>query len=351
MRAADLSQFSYSRRQVRVVFGHGSRRQIADEAARVSVARALIITTRGRTAIATEIATALGDRAAGVFAGAVPHVPAPLVAEALDEAAGVGADGVVAIGGGSAIGLGKAIARGIQRPLIAIPTTYSGSEMTDIWGITDEHGKRTARDPHAAPAIVIYDPSVTLSLSPAVSATSGMNAIAHAVEALYARDAQPLSSLAAAEAIRTLALSLPVVVRSPRDLDARTDALRGAHLAGIALDATSMGLHHKLAHVLGGSFGLPHAETHAVLLPHVVRYNQDAAPDAMREIAAALGVASAADGLRDLDLALGVTYGLRDLGLNAADVDRAAGLATSATYPNPRVVTTAGVSEILRNAF
>ena len=351
MRAADLSRFSYHRRAVRVVFGAGSLATLRDELARAGIQRPLVLATPGRSRMGADLAASLGDAVAGVFLRAAPHVPAPLVVEARDEAVRLNADGLVTIGGGSSIGLGKAVAREIPLPLVAIPTTYSGSEMTEIWGVTDAQGKRTARDPRAAPKIVIYDPALTQSLSPAVSATSGMNAMAHAVEALYAPELQPLTALAAEEAIRELGRSLPVVIRRPDDLTVRTDTLRAAHLSGIALDSASMGLHHKLAHVLGGSFGLPHAETHSVLLPHVVAYNEPAAPEAMRVIANALGAASASGGLRALNEALGVTYGLRDLGLHAGDIDRAAEIATSASYPNPRTPTPAEVREILQQAY
>jgi maleylacetate reductase len=222
--------------------------------------------------------------------------------------------------------------------------------MTEIWGYTDEHGKKTLREAKVAPVLVIYDPALTLGLSPATSAASGMNAAAHAVEALYAADASPISTLVSEEALRGLGRSLPAVIAHPGDLPARADALRAAHLAGVALDATSMGLHHKLAHVLGGTFGLSHAETHATLLPHVVAFNEPAAPAAMRRIAAALGAPTAAEGIAALGRAVGITYGLGDLGLRREDIDRAAQLAAATTYPNPRPVTAEAVVGILRSA-
>jgi maleylacetate reductase len=343
--------FSYTRRAVRVVFGGGAVGAVGAELARAGLRRPFFLSTPGRRAVVDRLVASLAGGAAGLYARAVLHVPAPVVSEALAEVERAGAGSLVAIGGGSAIGLAKAIAHETGLAIVAVPTTYSGSEMTEIWGITDERGKRTARDPRVAPAVVLYDPELTTALSPAASATSGLNAAAHAVEALYAPDANPIASLAAAEALRGLARSLPTVVRQPEDLDARTSALQAAHLAGVALDLASMGLHHKLAHVLGGSFLLPHAETHAVLLPHVVAFNEPAAPGAMRVVAGAFGSATAADGVRDFARALGVVYGLRDLGLAAADLDRAAELATAAPYPNPRPVTPDAVRQVLDAAF
>lgn len=345
------SRFVYQRRAVRVVFRPGALGDVAAELDRAGLANAFVLATPGRQRDVEKLVATLGSRLAGVFDRAALHVPSALVTEALEAAKRAGGGVSVALGGGSAVGLGKAMAHHIGLPLVAIPTTYSGSEMTEIWGFTDAQGKRTMRDPQVAPRIVIYDPELTTSLSAATSAASGMNAAAHAVEALYAPDRHPPASLAAVEALCGLARSLPMVIARPDDLDARGDALRAAHLAGVALDGTSMGLHHKLCHVLGGSFGLPHAETHAVLLPHVTAYNAPGAPDAMAEIAAALGTPAAAEGLAALNRRLGITYSLRDLGLERADLDRAAAIAVTSTYPNPRPVTAEAVRAILDAAF
>ena len=349
--SGSLPQFAYQRRPVRVVFRVGALESVRAEIDRAGFERSLLVATPGRSTVVQRLADALGSGIAGVFNRAALHVPLSLVADALAEVERTGARSVVTIGGGSAIGLGKAIAHHAGLPVAAIPTTYSGSEMTEIWGYTDEHGKKTLREAAVAPAIVIYDPALTLDLSPATSGASGMNAAAHAVEALYAADANPVSTLVSEEALRGLGRSLPAVVARPGDLAARTDALRAAHLAGVALDATSMGLHHKLAHVLGGTFGLSHAETHATLLPHVVAFNEPAAPDAMQRIAAALGASTATEGIRALGRAAGITYGLGDLGLKRDDLDRAAAIAAATTYPNPRAVTREAVLEILERAY
>jgi len=255
------------------------------------------------------------------------------------------------VGGGSTTGLGKAIALTSSLPILAVPTTYAGSEMTPIYGLTEGGMKKTGRDARVLPRTVIYDPSLTVSLPAALSAASGMNAIAHCVEALYAQDANPVISLMAEEGIRALAASLPVVVREPQNLDARSDALYGAWLAGIALGAAGMALHHKLCHTLGGTWNLPHAETHAIVLPHAARYNRDAAPEAMARIARALGAADAPGGLYDLEKRLGLRMRLADLGMPEADLARAAKIATEAPYPNPAAIEYADVLELLQNAF
>ena len=234
---------------------------------------------------------------------------------------------------------------------MAVPTTYSGSEMTPIQGITADGVKRTRRDRRMLPKVVIYDPKLTLGLPARVAGPSGMNAIAHCVEALYAEGANPITSLMAEDGIRALAASLPVVVRTPADLDARALALYGAWLAGAALGAVGMALHHKLAHVLGGSFNLPHAETHTLILPQAAAYNRQAAPEAMARVARALGAEDAPGALFDLARALGAEMRLAAFGLSEADLDRAADLAAQDPYYNPRPVTREGVRALLQDAY
>jgi alcohol dehydrogenase class IV len=231
-----------------------------------------------------------------------------------------------------------------------VPTTYSGSEMTTIWGISEGGAKKTGRDPKVLPKTVIYDPELTLGLPAGISAASGMNAMAHCVEALYAHDGNPIISLMAEEGIRALSKALPVIVKAPRDLDARSYALYGAWLAGNSIGSTSVALHHKLCHVLGG-FGLPHAETHSIVLPHAVRYNHDAAPEAMKRISRALGAANAAEELWELEKQLGLPMRLADLGMKEADIERAARIAVEAPYPNPRKVEYQPVLSLLRAAY
>jgi alcohol dehydrogenase class IV len=261
------------------------------------------------------------------------------------------ADCCIAWGGGSTIGLGKAIALTSGLPVIAVPTTYSGSEMTAVVGMTEGGAKKTQRDPRMLPKTVIYDPELTLGLPAATSAASGMNAIAHCVEALYAHDANPVGMLFAEEGIRALASALPRVVAAPADLEARSDALYGAWLAGSSFATTSLGLHHKLCHVLGGTFNLPHAETHSIVLPHAVRYNRDAAPDAMRRIARALEAQDACTALYDLEVKLGLKMKLAEIGMPADGLERAAKMATESPYPNPRPPDYQGVLAVLQDAY
>jgi maleylacetate reductase len=331
----------------RVVFGAGAFDRLAFELDTIGARRALAVTTAGRAGTLDRFREQLGPSLAGVCDLAISHVPVERVRATVEIVDRLAPDVLVAIGGGSAIGLAKAVALERPLPIVAVPTTYAGSEMTNIWGITDGKVKRTGRDWRVAPRLVVYDPALTLSLRPDVAAASGMNAMAHAVEAMYAADAGPLATAAAEDAIRALARALPAIVSRPDDIEARMMAMRGAHAAGVALQHASMGLHHKICHVLGGSFGLPHAATHAAVLPRVVAFNAPAAPDAMARIASALGADEAAAGLRALNQTLGLTMSLSSLGLRAQDIPRAAELVTSSPYANPRPVTVEAVKEML----
>lgn len=346
-----MLQFTHESFPARVVFGAGSVAQLADEAARLGLGRALVLATPGQRRLAELAAAALGVRAAGLHAGAVMHVPVETVAAARAAAAACAADGYVAIGGGSTIGLAKGLALETGLPVIAVPTTYAGSEMTPIYGLTEGGVKRTGRDERARPRVVIYDPELTLGLPAAVSGPSGINALAHCVEALYAHDASPITQLIAEEGIRALVAGLPAVVREPAGLAGRVQALYGAYLAGAALASATLGLHHKLCHTVGGSFNLPHAEVHAVILPHAAAYNAPAAPAALARAARAMGVASASAAIFDLAAALGAPTSLAAIGMRAADLDRAADLATRSPYPNPAPVTRAGIRHLLDDAF
>jgi maleylacetate reductase len=224
--------------------------------------------------------------------------------------------------------------------------------MTPIWGLTEGGMKRTGRDMKVLPRLVIYDPELTLTLPAAIAGPSGMNAVAHCVEALYSETANPIVSLMAEEGIRALAASLPKVVSRPNDLEARTTALYGAWLAGAALGSVGMALHHKLCHTLGGSFNLPHAETHTVVLPYATAYNRTAAPEAMQRTARALADgADPAMALHELAKRLGAPTALKDIGMKAADLDRAAELATQNPYYNPRPVTREGIRALLDDAY
>jgi alcohol dehydrogenase class IV len=259
----------------------------------------------------------------------------------------------VAIGGGSTVGLGKAIALESGLPILAIPTTYAGSEMTPIYGLTENGLKRTGKDPRVLPRTVIYDPALTLGLPVGLSVVSGINAIAHAAEGLYAVDGNPVCDLMAAEGIAALGRALPGIHADPGDLQARRDALYGAWLCGTVLGSVGMALHHKLCHTLGGSFNLPHAETHTVVLPHALAYNAEAAPQAMAAISRALGDASgyAPAAVQRLARALGAPTSLKAIGMPADGLDRAADLAAKTPYPNPRPLDRAALRALLQRAY
>ena len=343
--------FSYDILPARVVFGAGCLNKLPEEMERLGAHRALVLCTHEQHREGHRILERLGPRAAGLFDKARMHVPIEVAGQAREEARKLGADCCVAVGGGSTTGLAKAIALVSTLPILAIPTTYAGSEMTPIWGITEGGVKKTGRDPRVLPKMVIYDPTLTITMPPGLSATSGINSIAHCVEALYSQDANPIVSIIAEEGIRALATGLPVVVKEPADLEARSNALYGAWLGGMALGAVGMALHHKLCHTLGGSFQLPHAETHSVVLPHATAYTAPSAPEAMARIARALGAKSAAQGLYDLARSLGAPMSLAALGLKSADLDRAADLAVENPYYNPRPITREGIRALLQDAF
>lgn len=343
-----MRQFVYHGLPSRVVFGPGSAGRLPEEVDRLGAGRVLLLSTPGRAAMARGLAATLP--VVGSFDKVVMHTPVETANQARELAKELKADCCVAVGGGSTIGFGKAIALTSGLPVVAVPTTYSGSEMTTIWGTSEGGAKKTGRDPKVLPKTVIYDPELTLDLPAAVSAASGMNALAHCVEALYAHDGNPIVSLMAEEGIRALSSALPSIVRDPKDLEARSDALYGAWLAGATISTTGSALHHKLCHVLGG-LGLPHAETHAIVLPHAVRYNYAAAREAMTRIERAIGVEDAAGGIYDLERRLRLPAKLSDIGMKQTDLERAARIATEAPYPNPRKVEYAPVLELLRNAF
>jgi len=345
-----VKPFLYNGLPSRVIFGAGSIAQLPAELDRLGAKRALLLSTPEQKNSIDEVSRALGSRCAGTYDKAAMHVPVEVAEDARRVARELGADCCVTVGGGSTTGLGKAIALTSTLPILAVPTTYAGSEMTPIYGLTEGGLKKTGRDARVLPKTVIYDPRLTLSLPAALSAASGMNAIAHCVEALYAHDGNPIISLMAEEGIRALASSLPTVIADVKNLEARSDALYGAWLAGVALGAAGMALHHKLCHVLGG-FGLPHAETHSIVLPHAMRYNREAAPAAMRSVARALGEQDAPGAVWDLESRLGIAMRLKDVGMKEADIERAARIATEAPYPNPRKVEYGPVLELLGAAY
>jgi maleylacetate reductase len=345
--------FIYTAQPTRVLFGVGTLSQVGAELERLGAKRALVLCTPDQAGQAIALSASLGALSAGVHDGAVMHVPVESARAAVAHAQAVGADCMIALGGGSTTGLGKAVALTSGMPILAIPTTYAGSEMTSIYGLTEAGLKKTGRDPRVLPRTVIYDPSLTTGLPVEISVTSGLNAIAHAAEGLYAQDANPVMSLMAEEGIRAIASGIPRVFAKPADLDARADCLYGAWLCGTVLGNVGMALHHKLCHTLGGSFNLPHAQTHTIVLPHAMAYNAGAAPEAMARIQRALGNArdSAPAALFDLAARHGAPTALRDIGMRREDLDRAADIALANPYWNPRPIERTPIRALLEAAF
>jgi maleylacetate reductase len=332
--------FAYDALPGRVVFGVGAVEQLGEEVDRLGGRRVLAIA--GKRAI-DGLLERLGPRVAASFTDVQQHVPVEGAARAVAAAAEADADCLVAMGGGSATGMAKAVALERQTPIVAVPTTYAGSEVTPIYGLTGPEGKRTGRDLRVLPKVVVYDPALTTGLPPEVTGPSGMNALAHCVEATYAPGANPVTSLLAEEGARVLARGLPVAVADPADLAARTDALLGAWLAGAAMAAAGVGIHHQLCHLLGGAYRLPHAELHAVVLPHAVAFVAPAARPQLARLAGALGVEEVPGGLWDLGRRLGTPASLAELGLAETELDRAAAQAVARVVQAPR---RAGVSEL-----
>jgi maleylacetate reductase len=341
--------FTCTMHSPRVVFAAGSLARLGEEIDRLG-RRALVLATPSKAHLAGRIRTYAGTRLAGTYYRAAAHVPRSVADAAIAHARTLGIDCCVALGGGSTIGLAKAVALELPVPIIAVPTTFSGSEMTPIWDISDRGAKTTGRDQRVLPSTVLYDPELALSLPPRLVAASGLNAIAHCVEALYAIDLNPVTSLIAEEGIRTLADALPAILSAPKDPDARARALYGAWLAGSCLGTVSMGLHHQLCHTLGGDFGLPHAETHAVLIPHVMAFNAAAAPEAAARIARALGARDAAEGLWQLGRRLGAPAELGRLGLRESDIEKAAAIAAARFFANPRLAGRDSIAALLAQA-
>ena len=349
--AKTVEPFVYEGRPQRIIFGPGRLAEAPDVVKALGGSRALVLSTPEQKNTAERVAGALGSLAAGIFPGAVMHTPVEVTEKAIGVYESLNADCVVSVGGGSTTGLGKAIALRNGAPQLVIPTTYAGSEVTNLLGETAGGEKKTQRSPKILPEAVIYDVELTLSLPPKLSATSGMNAMAHAVEALYAKDKNPITSMMAEEGLFAFASSLPGIVQNPTDRDARINAQYGAWLCGMCLANTTIAIHHKLCHVLGGTFDLPHAETHAIVLPHAVAYNAPATPEAMQKIANALGASNAATGLYDLAKSLRIPLALKDIGMPADGIERVVELALKDPYWNPRPLEKEGIRALIKRAY
>jgi maleylacetate reductase len=338
----------------RVVFGVGALSRVPEEVAGLG-ASALLIVDEASVAAGDEVAASLGDRLADRIDGAVMHVPVPVADAATERARAAGVDLVVSIGGGSATGLAKAIALATGLPILAVPTTYAGSEMTPVWGLTGTNAdgastKRTGRDPRVRPRVVVYDPALTVSMPTGLSAASGMNALAHLMAGLFASGTAPIVAAIAEEGVRTLADALPRVVAAPSDLAARSDALYGAWLAGWTFGTGVSGLHHRVCHVLGGSYDLPHAQTHAAMLPYTTAFLAPGSPAGAARAARALGADDPAAALHELARTLGAPTSLTEIGFDPAHIDDVAAAVVAVNPDSPRPVDHDGVRDLLHAA-
>ncbi|GAA3655307.1 maleylacetate reductase [Nocardioides ginsengisoli] len=335
----------------RVVLGAGARHAVPEELERLGGARTLVVATGSARAAGDELVAALGERAVGRFDGAVVHTPVAVTATALELARAGAADSVVTIGGGSAVGLGKALVARTGLLHLTVPTTYAGSEVTPVLGETEGGVKQTRRDPGLLPRTVVYDVELTLGMPVGLTLTSAVNALAHAVEALWAQTSTAVSDALATESARLILGGLPAVLAAPRDVDARATLQQGAWLAGTCLAGVPMGLHHQLAHALGGTFDLPHAELHTLLLAHVTRYNLPFAPAAAERLAAITGSDDPAAVIGALAASYDGPRRLRDLGVPADGLASVAERVAATPYPNPAPVTVDAVLEVVRAAW
>ena len=344
-----MQSFVYQPASQRVVFGAGGFDELAGEAERLGLGKLLVVSSPGRKELASRAAVLLGARCAAISDAATTNVPEFAFDAAKTAAGEINADGMVVLGGGSAIGLGKALAADTGLPFIAVPSTYSGSEMAPNWNVETANGIRRGGGEGVLPVTVIYDPELTLDLPPKISAASGMNAMAHAVESLYGANANPVTVRMAEEGVRILADNLPIVVEQPNDIEARTDALYGAWLAAAFRGGTA--IEHRIAQTIRHAYELSHADTHAVVLPYAVAFNRDAAQDAMERIQRALAAGEAASGLYDLNVALGLPTGLKDLGLAESVLDAAADAIADEKLYNPRPASRDDIRSLLGEMY
>ncbi|MEN9506997.1 MAG: hypothetical protein RI958_2923 [Actinomycetota bacterium] len=346
-----MRSFTHVQLPARVVFGNGARRQVAAEVDALHGDRVMLIAHGG----VDDIIDALGDRLVLQWNDIVQHVPVDLAERARDAATAAGIDVIVTVGGGSATGLAKAIALTMRRPIVAVPTTYAGSEQTTIYGLTGERHKQTGTSRDVLPRVVVYDPELTVGIPREVTGPSAFNALAHSVEALYAPGNNPVIDAMSIEAIGAIHASLPTVMAAPDDLGARGQLLYGAYLSGVALGATSAAFHHKICHVLGGTFDLVHADAHSVILPHALAFNAPAIPHAMRLLSGVIGD-DPAGALWDLAVASDVPTTLAALGLAESDLaeaaERAAAEVSKIAAPgNPRPCDVEQMQALLNRAF
>jgi maleylacetate reductase len=341
--------FTYRSGPVRIVFGAGAIGSLRAEADFHKMSRLMVLCSKSRADFARRVTAAIADRCVGVCDAVVPNMQREAFERIVSDIKRLNADGFVVVGGGSPIGLAKAAGATTKVPYIAIVTTYSGSEMAARWYVGLAENRVSGQGHAALPATAIYDPELTLDLPARISAASGMNAMAHAVESLYGIDTNPVVQTMAEEAVRKLGASLPRIMENPRDLGARSDALYGAWLA--ANFRAEIGLEHAVAQRVRQWFNLDHAHTHAVATPYAVGFNSAAAPEAMERIKRALGVSDAARGLYDLNVRLGLPTGLKGLGMREEDIAKAVDVVAAVKITHPRPVSKADLTNVIHQAF
>ncbi len=335
----------------RVLFGTGAAAaNLAAEVARLGAERVMVIASDFEREMARKVAADID--VALWHHDVVMHVPIEVADKARAAAAEAGIDLLVCVGGGSTTGLAKAIAMTSRLPIIAVPTTYAGSEATNVWGLTEASRKTTGVDDAVLPATVIYDAALTLSLPVEMSVASGLNGMAHCIDSMWAPRVDPINAALGAEGIRALSQGLPLITADPAGTEGREQALYGAYLSAVAFASAGSGLHHKICHVLGGTFNLPHAQTHATVLPYVLAFNAPAAPEAEFRIAAAFGAADALTGLQELRKRLDAPKALSDYGFTADGIGEAAAIVLPAVPAfNPRPVTPENLTRLLEAAL
>lgn len=347
-------EFDHSTLGQRVLFGTGRAAEHATTAVGdLGARRVLLIADAFAMDLSDEIA-----RSAPVVARIheiEQHVPVANGRAAVESAEQNDIDAIVSIGGGSSTGLAKFVARETGLPIVAVPTTFAGSEATNVWGQVDGERKTTGVDDRVLPKVIVYDAALLSGLPANLATASGLNAVAHAVDGFWAPRADPINTALGSESIRALFPGLLALVADPDDIEAREQTLYGAYLAAVAFASAGSGMHHKICHTLGGAYGLSHAEMHAVVLPYVVAFNEAAAPEAAARVKQALGeraTGSAARGLYELRKAVGVVDSLAELGMSESDVPEAARLAIGAIpSSNPRPVEVADLERVIHAAW
>lgn len=339
--------FEHETKGQRVLFGSGrGAGHLGAEIARLGSDMPLVIAGTRHQKLITEAGLAGATR----YSRTVEHVPIGVADDARSVANSSGNDLLIAVGGGSATGLAKAVALTSGLPIVAVPTTFAGSEATDTWGLTEHGRKRTGTDATVLPVTVIYDAELLAGLPVGLAAASGLNAVAHCVDSMWGPRTDPINAALAMEGLRALRSGLPGVLSG--ESDATELALSGCYLAAVAFTSAGSGLHHKICHVLGGAFGLPHAATHAIVLPHVLAFNAPYAATAVARIATALGDVDASDGLDRLRTSLHAPRALREVGLQHDDIPAAAMLILGEVpRTNPRPVDRAVLTDLLYAAW